>query len=305
MATGSNHNQQQAPDSLAFAQFVDPKVNIAFASQYHLTLRLLPEGLAFSITDHSQRRVLSLESHHYEPERTENHSFGSTCYLDWLKSITSKNQYLNVKYSSVTILTGGIKYTLIPPPLFDPESRDLLLQFNHPLLYEDRVFHDLLRLPSLYVVYALTSPIDQWINEFFPVRKRMHVLSALICTLHSRSRSEKKLDQVYVNVQNKIFDVLLFRNGTLYYCNSFPYQSSNDLIYYLLFVIEQLQVNNEQLLFYMMGRVSKDDEIFDMLRSYINSPEIIPENTQLQYSPVIDSSALPCFYDLLNASTCG
>lgn len=305
MATGSNRNNQPTHDSLTFAQFVDPKLKLAFSSQYHLYLRLLPDGVAFIITDYAQRRVLSLESHLFEPERSGVFTFGSDGYLHWLKRIASENQFLNTKYSSVTILTGGIKYTLIPPPLFEPDSGEMLLQFNHPLLFDDKVFHNLLRLPSLYLVYAITSSIDQWINEMFPVNKRMHVISALICALHIRSRYEKNLDQVYLNVQKRIFDILLFRNGSLYYCNSFPYHSSNDLLYYLLFVLEQLQVSNEQLLFYLMGRVSKSDEIFNLLRSYINSPEIIPENTQFQYSPVIDSTALPCFYDLLNASTCG
>jgi len=48
---------------------------------------------------------------------------------------------------------------------------------------------------------------------------------------------------MFVNLDNKHFEIVVIANNKLILYNSFKYQTKEDYIYYILFTAEQLELN--------------------------------------------------------------
>ena len=85
--------------------------------------------------------------------------------------------------------------------------------------------------------------------------------------------------------EGKFVQVIAIKNQKLVLYNSFDYQSSEDFIYYLLFVLDQLEINNETASINLTGEIKKDALIYSMLYKYIQNLSFgeRPENLKFSY----------------------
>ena len=76
---------------------------------------------------------------------------------------------------------------------------------------------------------------------------------------------------MFVNVFKNTFDIVVLENKNLILSNSFSYQTKEDFIYYILFVAEQLQLNNEEFKLYFTGEITFESEIYKIVYTYIKN----------------------------------
>ena len=60
----------------------------------------------------------------------------------------------------------------------------------------------------------------------------------------------------------------------LNFYNSFNYKSNEDILYYLLFSLDQLSLDKEKNLISCYGKITLDSELYELLYSYIKNIEI-------------------------------
>lgn len=121
------------------------------------------------------------------------------------------------------------------------------------------------------------------------------VLDAIL-SFEKHSTSSK----MYVNISIDHFEVIALENGQLKLYNTFEYATKEDFIYYILFAIEQLSFNPEELPLILVGNISKDDELYSIVYKYIREVSIfeIPNDKKIEEN--ISSSLLHNFV-LLNS----
>ena len=74
---------------------------------------------------------------------------------------------------------------------------------------------------------------------------------------------------MYVYVEQTSFYFVVFRDKKLYYFNRFDYQTIDDFMYYILFSIEQLNINSERVPLYFIGDVKINKAISERMQRYI------------------------------------
>jgi len=286
-------------------RFVDPGLNYLFSNNYDLSIRVMPDGFSYAVFDHLKQQFIAFEEFTFSAAPGLLRLFGSPEYINWLDQIIEQRVFLKEKFNKVFIITGGKKYTLMPVPLFEADNARKYLEFVHPLDETDKVNYETINALECNLIYAVPDALISWISYRYRSNQTFHVCGVLIRNFLMRFRGGSPVERIMVNIQTDVLDIIIFNDADLRFCNSFYFSNHNDLLYYLLFVIEQLKINSDESPLYLSGNVELNSELLKLLGAYIRYVDIIPENSDMTVSPSIDQAQLHRFFDLLNVSLCG
>ncbi len=286
-------------------RFVDSGINYLFTNNYNLSIRILPDGFSYAIFDIQKEKFLAVEEFLLPAQLRVPGAFGSQDYLLWLDAIINQNYLLKESFNKIYVLVGGATYTLLPTPLFDTSKARMYLAFNHPLGSEEVIGYDMITAPEACLIYAVPGRLSEWAGKNFPAARRFHVCGSLIRSFFLQFRGGSPVTRVLANIQPGIFDIIIFRGSVFQLCNTFHYTTETDLLYYLLFVTEQLKINSEESPLYLSGRIENNSEQGRLLNTYFRFVELIPETNERRFTAVFDGAPLHHYFDLLNVSLCG
>jgi hypothetical protein len=284
--------------------FVDPRLNYSFAANYDLSIRIVPDGFSYAVFDQHKKKYIALESFRFDLVPELLNAFGSNEYIKWLEQILEKRVLLKEKFSRIFIISGGIKYTLMPQPLFQPANARKYLEFVHPISEKDQLGYDEIKAPESCLIQVLPDLLSSWIAANFTASHIFHPCAVMIRNFLIRFKGGSPATRIMANVQTDVLDIIIFRDSVLRFCNSFYYSNHNDLLYYLLFVIEQLKISAEDLSLYLSGAVESHSELNKLLNSYIRYVDLIPQAPGSNFSPSLNLVPQQRYFDLLNVSLC-
>ena len=69
-------------------------------------------------------------------------------------------------------------------------------------------------------------------------------------------------------------ELIYFVKNKLVFYNRFDFNTKEDLIYYLLFIIDQLKLNPEETPVVITGDISKDDDNYMIIYKYIRNVSV-------------------------------
>ncbi|MBQ0740483.1 DUF3822 family protein, partial [Aquimarina celericrescens] len=76
---------------------------------------------------------------------------------------------------------------------------------------------------------------------------------------------------VFANINEISFDIVVISKGNLILSNTFPYQTKEDFLYYLMYTTEQLKLNPEEFKLVILGNLLKDSDFFKIAHKYIRN----------------------------------
>ena len=83
---------------------------------------------------------------------------------------------------------------------------------------------------------------------------------------------------MHIFVDNNTLIIVVMNDGQLEFCNIFPYHTSNDLIYFVLFVLDEiLGVEKENCPVHLYGNIDSQSEIYQLIRTYISQVSLLNE----------------------------
>ena len=97
-----------------------------------------------------------------------------------------------------------------------------------------------------------------------------------------------------------MIEISVVENEQLQLFNIFEYHSKEDFIYYVLFVFEQLKLDVETTIIHLSGNIDKNDELFNLIYTYVRHVEFEKLNFSYNYSEKVSSDKLHHHYLILN-----
>jgi hypothetical protein len=68
--------------------------------------------------------------------------------------------------------------------------------------------------------------------------------------------------------------VVLEQDKLIFY-NAFDFQTENDVLYYLLFVAEQLSLDPDQFKLYVLGKMTHEHAIFEKMYQFVRNVQML------------------------------
>jgi hypothetical protein len=297
-------------DSLkAIHTFSDPGFDKQRFYEQELALSLCPDGLSYCILDLNTNKFCHLEA--FSPPGRERKTLvpgeKQKFNLPWLRQLfETELAWLKNPYSKVRLICRSGKSTLVPEALFSEAEKADIYDFNmaggpHE---GNSLHHDFISSSDAFAIYYLPPDLTQLLDKTFPEAGIFHHTSILIQSLVQKYSNLENKNLLFVNTSATGIDILQIRNKKPGYCNSFTYNTAEDYMYYLIFVVEQLQLNPETIEVMMLGEVDRHSSLSEMVHKYIRNVRFIERNSDFRYSFVFDRMPGHYYFTLFNASLC-
>jgi len=263
-----------------------------------LLIQLSLESFTFCIFNQDLNKFLSIESITFEPQ-----SRLSEIALQ-LKQFYSGHPWLKQTYHSIKLLFESNKSTLIPAPLFDENEKESFSAFNFPVNDDESIYFNKLKNLDAYIVYPAPDILIKTTKEIFPDHLLYCHSGVFIESLLILNKNQKIQKRFFVNTRNNFLDIVILDGRKLLYHNSFSYKSKEDFIYFVIFVIEQLQLNPEDIELVLSGMIDKNSRLFDTIYKYIRNVSFQTKTDAFNYSYVFNEVPSYNYFNLLNFELC-
>jgi len=257
-------------------------------STYSLFVQLSETHVSWCILDNEKNKYVVIES-----------------FASYLQEVAENIPWIRQPFDSVSLMIENNRSTLIPAPLFDPEEKKSYFDFIHEKDDRTETLYDKLQQLEIVNVYDVCAKLLEAGLQIFPGAKIFHHSSALIQSIWMNYKNRINGKKVFIHVRENDFDFLIFDGKQLNYYNAFHFRTPTDLLYYVIFVMEQLTLNPEETEVVLMGNIIKESELYDLLYRYIRNIEFVKRNTAFKYSYVFNEIPAHYFYPLLNLRLCG
>ncbi|PQJ82942.1 hypothetical protein BTO16_02505 [Polaribacter glomeratus] len=232
--------------------------NIALSIQFSL------DGFSFCVTDSETQEKIYFTAYQFEETLNSPEDL-----LENIEYIFKNNANLQFEYTSVLVIHKNNLATLVPSKYFDENKLASYLNFNIKTLSTDFIAFDevtSIEAKNLYVPYI---NINNYLFQNFGEFEYRHHHTILIEKLLMLKRLNEKT--MFVNVSKNSFDIVVLENKKIIFLNSFLYQTKEDFIYYILFTVEQIQLDTAIFKLFFMGDIQTESEIYKIAYKYIKN----------------------------------
>ncbi|RKR08084.1 uncharacterized protein DUF3822 [Maribacter vaceletii] len=266
--------------------------NIGDNDYKKLSIQISLNGLSFCIADTISNKIIASKSLLFKEEVNPN------ALVKELKPVLEENNITAQKFSEVIVIHKNLLYSLVPKALFNPNELESYLNFNSKILATDLLAYDEIENHDIIPVYVPFVNINNYIYDLFGEFTYKHNSSVMIQTLLGLSNTSKEAI-CYIHVSEKYMDITILKNKKIILHNSFNFNSKEDFIYYILFTLEQLNLDPETVVLKLFGAIEEGDNLYDISYKYIKNITIfIPKNT---YHPIDESNSEAIDFTVLNA----
>ena len=229
-------------------------------------------GLSFCVLDTITNKILAFERVNFKTQLTP------YLMLKELKEKLSKQGEIGRNFSEVLVIHKNNMFSLVPKPLFNKEELPNYLKFNAKIMANDLIAYDEIPNQEIVNVYIPYTNVNNYIFELFGEFEFKHSGTVLINTLLNQSRTTTE-SVCYVQVSEREMEMMVISDKKLLFYNQFEYKNKEDFLYYLLFSLEQLQVDLAKVHLKLFGAVEEGDPIYELCYKYIkNIAVFVPSN---------------------------
>jgi hypothetical protein len=221
----------------------------------------------------------------------------------WLKTIPGKSILLkNYNFKNISVELLNEQSTLVPSALFREEDASKYFHFNFNA--GDSAIHSQpVRAFDAVNVFGVPELLNETMNHLFGNYDLHHHSTALLEGIHlSFKKSGEKL--FFLNIRKDYIDIVVTEGKKLIFFNSFNTKSIDDLVYYVMFVCDRLQLNPETVSTYLLGAVERESAIYNLLYKYIRNIRFAPRPDVFSFSYVFKEIPSHFYFNLFSLALC-
>ncbi len=296
--TGSNANQPMSEKFVQILKKYDESLDKDQVKEYSLSTQLSPGGFSFSIFHTGLNKYLSLEA--VDWDLTSN---GSEL-AERLEQYFKTHEWLNLNFPSVLLYYEAPHTTLVPAPLFDHNHVGQIARFNFHVPDNHMILTDKIQTLDAYLIYSVPEILMRKLLDLIPEFKIFSHAGSYIELLLTRHKNLQPNKLMFVNIRSGSFDIFITAGKKLLFHNAFVYSSKEDVIYYVIFVMEQLSINPEETEVFLSGIIDRDSRLFEIMFKYVRHISFLELSDQFNYSYHFNDIPQHYFYNLINGRLC-
>lgn len=259
-----------------------------------LSIQVSLNGLSFCVLDSLENTLIELK--HYEFADCTN---PLQLEKEIIEVVEANDTIFNTRFEAVHVSHINTLSSFVPKPLFSDKNLADYLKYNNKILPNDYMTFDVISNNDMVNVYIPYVNINNYFFEKYGAFQYKHFATILLENIFQLPQQSDEAI-VYVHVQKQQFEIVVIQQKKLVFYNSFEYFSSEDFIYYLLFTLEQLQLNPNSIPLYFLGDIDKSDVLYSVTYTYVRHVHFLEKSTPYHFHESIDQTASHRDFTLLN-----
>jgi len=201
-------------------------------NQYSLSIRFSSDGFSLSVYDELNKLLSS------KKVSTLLYSLAE----DEIIYLLTHEPELQVNCKNIRLICELDTYAFVPASIFRDEEAELYLSYHDKKDKPEKVHFNKLAEWDMVNVFSIPFALYTTLSQMYPDLAIEHHLSHFFTD--KIQPSHRNCFQVWV--RPKIMDVVVMTNAKPFLINSYVYRSTEDFIYYILSIFEQLSLSTDK-----------------------------------------------------------
>jgi hypothetical protein len=282
---------------------VDDSFDHNITLSYFLSIRITPDGFSFCTLDPVRNKFIQIQNITFDPTGDP---------LKQSESCFKTIEKLNLPYKKTLILLPTQNSTLVPAGLYNEDQKDVWMQFVHSSpqtnesihTKEDSIIANPIKLADAINLFRVNDKLASLMKRQFQEPQFFHQHTPIIENHLSTNLTDGDRQLMFINLEFSYFDIFIFGKNNLKLCNTFNNSSSNDFIYFTLFVFEQMKLNSSTVSVIISGHHPAFSEMVNHLKKYLKNIQLAQFPHQFQYSHLFRDVDASAYHTLLSLSVC-
>lgn len=275
-------------------ELYDETLDINSTENYRLTVQMSPDDLSLSILDTLRNKFILIRS--YEPEP------GNRFDDAGMEEIISRDDFLTRRFKKVHIVTPSPKSILVPSPLYEDSRRVEYFRFNFCPDEGHIVMANRIQDPDASLLFTVPQSRVELIQSRFPGSGPMHHLKPLLRAV-AGSRRPSGGNHIHIHLENDFFNMIIYDQNSLRFCNAFNYQSLPDIQYYVFYVIKRLNIGQDEVI-HFSGKTDRHERMAHDFSRYARNIRYAEPAGNFTFSYVFTEKLRNKFYNLFMVLNC-
>ncbi|NQU54940.1 MAG: DUF3822 family protein [Bacteroidetes bacterium] len=272
-----------------FEFVTDESFDLEKTYEYILSIQVCLDGFSFSVVCPTENRLLAFKS---TSLKISSNSLIARNFKEWATS----EALLQKPFKKIRIVVFSNKYTLIPEQYSNKELKleipKILFDENNELEIAENVINKL----EARLVFALPAGINRIFTEQFGECEIIHPLKVIA---NQHSNAEKGLSLLLILDSENIY-ITLFNKNTVLLSNSFKQAHANDVVYYVLTVLKQLEIEPQTTELLYIGKSEIENDAINVLKKYFYKTDILSATNPIQIDDKIQLQPIHHHFILFN-----
>lgn len=259
-----------------------------------LSIQISLSGLSFCILNRSDSKIDYLKHIDFKsiliPETV----------LEKLQKTISDDALLTQPFDAVLVLFQNELSNLVPEALFEENNAADYLKFSSKIIKTDFISFDKIEVNKSVNVFVPYVNINNYLFEVYGEFEYKHA-STIFLEQILETEDNSSDNKMYLNVAPFHFEMAVVKKDKLQLYNTFDYYTKEDFIYFVLFSIEQLKLDPENLIIKLSGNIAEDDALYQLLYTYIRHVQFNEPTIKHSYDEVLDGCSKHLHLLILNS----
>lgn len=266
-------------------------------NDYKLSILITQDGLSYSLYSISENKYYSLVSKTYQNKKD---------YLKEFDEFISEEKLNYDKFNQVNIVTANNKVTIIPSVLFNDNDFKSIYNLNFEHDNNVNIFYSKLQKSSTTIIFSVENILLDSLNKHFSNYNLFSHSIPFIEINYTKNKVSENRDKtkMFVQVFESFIDILIFENENLLLYNTYTYKTSNDLLYFIINVFEQLKLSQEDTEVSFSGFIETDDLVIINLRKFVKLVYFESQSLEFKYFYKFQETLPHYFINFLNINKC-
>lgn len=248
-----------------------------------MSIRLRRDGISFLMASAADRKILYFKNYYVE---------NSPLKYKLLEKILLVEQPNLLYAESIRWSYYSEKFTIVPEELYHPALKEKYLECTAEIEDEDLIGEVYSGVVKAHFVFAINLELHQLIIRYSPSRFKLSNVSIADKILRLQEVSGQG---VYVDITKSGFYILIGNKGNLLVYNYFPIETPEDLIYFILFTMEQFYLNAQKVPVYVSGYISEGDEYHKIIKKFIKNCHFSGMSKGVEFHPLAADKSIHHF----------
>lgn len=260
-----------------------------------LSLFISHHSLIYSVSDKNFKNISQLG--HVE---ILNSTGVGQSFTERITFLLNNYQLLQKKFEKVTISILSKDFTIVPEAFSSPGHVKEFLSFSSGLTeIKNPHIHT---IKNVKFCYVFEQELIQYIERTFTQAIIKHA-GAINTDLFFSNHSLMNCN-LFLTINDGLIEIAAKEKNDLLFYNVFNYENNEDILYYLLFMMEQFNLNPLQIKLVISGQVQTTDPLILSIKKYIKQVNFVVHNSEIKLEGELSKLPQHHYFTLLNQHLC-
>jgi len=265
---------------------------------------LCQDGFSFLVTHVVSQRVMKMLVYKLNHSSAQHKDIGGwpasgDVYFEELKKV----KLTQMNFQRVDIAVASQKITIAPHEFLEPGNIQTIISAAHTIGPGEEILVESVFDTGPVTAILLPRYIPEFCAAIFPGSLLRNAAAVFVKgILHRYSLLIER--QVFINIYPGFFEITLIQGQRLLYLNTFKYSAPSDVLYYVIFVLEQLGFVPSEEKVTLMGDIDENSVIYTQLKMYCESLQFAGKPDDLKYGESFAGITFHKYFNLLNIPIC-